>query len=164
MKNIAVLTNYAAALEKKYGKPAGSIRVIFSEQGYTATGKYDVTAKAQAQALARGYYMAEFNNRVDAFIIRAINDDIEEMKGGLCLGLKTAASLGSGYADIKRITFYVYEYMDSSIEKFVNTEPGNIAWGSANQNKVKNAQSILGNTKWGSIIPGFSKSKLAGMY
>lgn len=156
MKNISVLTDYAAMLEQKYEKPAGSIRVIFSEQGYTAGGKTDTNAEAQARALARGYYMAEFNDRVDAFIIRATNDDMEEMKGGLHLGLKT-------YNDIKRITFYTYEFMDSDIDYFVTVDPGKIASSSTNQNKVRKAQEILGRTGWDSIIPNFNKNKLAGM-
>ena len=157
MKNISVLTDYASALEQKYEKPEGSIRVIFSEQGYTAGGKNDATAENQARALARGYYMAEFNDRVDAFIIRAMSDDVEEMRGGLYLGLKT-------YNDIKRITFYTYEFMDSSIEAFANRTPGSVASSSTNQNKVRVAQNILGKTNWESIVPGFSRSKLAGMY
>ena len=131
--------------------------MIFSEQGYTAGGKNDATAENQARALARGYYMAEFNDRVDAFIIRAMSDDVEEMRGGLYLGLKT-------YNDIKRITFYTYEFMDSSIEAFANKTPGSVASSSTNQNKVRVAQNILGKTNWESIIPGFSRSKLAGMY
>lgn len=156
MKNISVLTDYAAMLEQKYEKPNGSVRVIFSEQGYTAGGKTDTNAEAQARALARGYYMAEFNDRVDAFIIRATNDDTEEMKGGLYLGLKT-------YNDIKRITFYTYEFMDSDIDYFATVDPGEIAWSPTNQNKVRKAQEILGRTGWESIIPNFNKNKLAGM-
>ena len=51
MKNIYVLTDYAATLEQKYDKPSGSIRVILSEQGYNA----GQGAEIQARALARGY-------------------------------------------------------------------------------------------------------------
>ena len=157
MKNISVLTDYAAALETKYDKPEGSIRVILSEQGYTASGKNDEMAKKQAEALARGYYMAEFNDRIDAFIIRAINDDAEEMKGKLYLGLKT-------YTDVKRITFYIYEFMDSDLELFVKRNPATVASSTKNQEKVKEAQKILGVTDWSSIIPGFNSKKLADMY
>ena len=153
MRNIYVLTNYAASLEQKYGKPTGSIRVILSEQGYNAgQGHY-----VQAQALARGYYMAEFNDRIDAFIIRAIIDAPEETRGGLYLGLQNI------YQE-KRSAFYTYEFMDSSIEAFCAKVPSDIAWSQQNQNKVKDAQKIVGTTNWESIIPNFNRSKLAAMY
>ena len=156
MKNISVLTDYVAALEKKYNKESDSIRVILSEQGYNASNRDDVKAESQARALARGYYMAEFNDRVDAFIIRAIIDDEEEMKGGLFFGLKN-------WQDIKRITFYTYEFMDSSLEIFGEKLPNQIAGSPANQEKVKIAQEILCGSNWESMIPGFSRSKLAEM-
>ncbi|MBO5159491.1 MAG: leucine-rich repeat protein [Lachnospiraceae bacterium] len=151
MKNISVLTNYAASLEEKYDKPEDSIRVILSEQGYTASAGQ----QSQAYALARGYYMAEFNDRVDAFIIRALQDDPDEIKGGLYLGLRTR------YEE-KRASFYTYEYMDSSIEVFGSKEATSISKGNAT--KVEMAQDIICNTNWESMIPGFSRSKLAGMY
>ena len=153
MKNISVLTNYAATLEEKYDKPEGSIRIILSEQGYNA----GQGAEIQAQALARGYYMAEFNDRVDAFIIRAVIDDADEMRGGLYLGIRS-------WDEKKRISFYVYEFMDSCLEDFEDTNPSKVASSSTNQNKVKNAKKILCDTDWESLVPGFSRSKLAGMY
>ena len=107
--------------------------------------------------MARGYYTAEFNERIDAFIIRAINDDTEEMKGDLYLGLKT-------YSDVKRITFYTSEFMDSNLVFFASRDPGSVASSLKNQQKVKEAQKILGATEWTSIIPGFNLEKLANMY
>ena len=101
--------------------------------------------------------MAEFNDRVDAFIIRAIIDDEEEMKGGLFFGLKN-------WQDIKRITFYTYEFMDSSLEKFGEKLPNQIAGSIANQEKVGIAQEILCGTDWSNIIAGFSESKLEQIY
>ena len=153
MKNISVLTNYAAALEEKYDKPEGSIRIILSEQGYNA----GQGAEIQAQALARGYYMAEFNDRIDAFIIRAVIDDADEMRGGLYLGIRS-------WDEKKRISFYVYEFMDSCLEDFADTAPSNVASSTTNQSKVKTAKKILCDTDWESLVPGFSRSKLAGMY
>lgn len=156
MKNISVLTDYVAVLEEKYNKENERIRVILSEQGYNASSRDDVKAESQARALARGYYMAEFNDRVDAFIIRAIIDDEEEMKGGLFFGLKN-------WQDIKRITFYTYEFMDSSLEKFGEKLPNQIAGSIANQEKVGIAQEILCGSNWESMVPGFSRSKLDEM-
>lgn len=152
MKNIAVLTNYAATLEQKYEKPAGSIRVILSEQGYN--GKSN--AKSQAEALARGYYLAEFNDRIDAFIIRAIIDDEDETAGGLHLGIR---DLGHD----KRISYFVYEYMDSDLDYMKQLIPGNIV-SYGNIKKFEDAQKILGGTNWEKIIPGFSREKLAAMH
>ncbi len=152
MKNISVLTEYAAALEDKYDKPEGSIRIILSEQGYNA----GQGAELQAHALARGYYIAEFNDRIDAFIIRAVIDDVDETRGGLYLGIRS-------WDEKKRISFYVYEFMDSSPDVFEEIPLEKVA-DSLNWSKVKAAKNILCNTNWESIIPHFDRSKLAGMY
>ena len=151
MKNINVLTEYAGTLEKKYDKPEGSIRIILSEQGYNAGQGADI----QAEALARGYYIAEFNDRIDAFIIRAVIDDADEMRGGLYLGIHT-------WDEKKRTSFYVYEFMDSNLEDFANTPPERVSTG--NLSKVKTAKYILCNIDWENKVPNFSRSKLAGMY
>ena len=152
MKNISVLTNYAATLEEKYEKPAGSIRVILSEQGYNGSPN----PTSQAKALARGYYMAEFNDRIDAFIIRAITDAKEETKGGLYLGIT------NGQQE-KRIAYFVYEYMDSNLEYMGQLNPVKIV-SSDNIGKFEIAQKILSETNWESIIPGFYYEKLAEMH
>ena len=152
MKNISVLTKYAATLEQKYSKPSGSIRVILSEQGYNAgKGEY-----SQAEALARGYYIAEFNNRIDAFIIRAIQDAKEEVSGGLKLGVKDIY-------DAKRTSYYVYEYMDSNLSKFKKNVASQMV-SSRNVTRYQDAQKILCKTNWKSIISGFNVSKLNAMY
>ena len=152
MKNISVLTKYAASLEKKYEKPTGSIRVILSEQGYNAKkGEY-----SQAKALARGYYIAEFNSRIDAFIIRAIQDAKEEVRGDLHLGIKDLY-------EQKRTSYYVYEYMDSNLSRFKKKEASQSV-SSVNISRFKDAQKILCKTDWESLISGFKESKLNGMY
>lgn len=152
MRNITVLTDYISNIERAYQMPEGSIRVILSEQGYNSSQGEEL----QAQALARGYYIAEFNDRVDAFIIRAVIDDLDEMRGNLYLGILDR------YQG-KKISFYVYEYMDSNFENFCDTDPKLIASSPTNQNKVRKAQEILGETRWENIIPSFNKNKLAGM-
>lgn len=151
MNNITVLTNYAASLEKTYKKPTGSIRILLTEQGYSYSGGSD----NQAMAIARGYYLAEFNNRIDAFIIRAIVDDSEEAAGRLYFGLMNSQQE-------KRTAFYVYEYMDGDISKFSKTSAqGTVS--SANYAKFNSAKRIVCNTNWKSIVPGFNASKLAGI-
>ena len=151
MKNITVLTNYAASLEKTYKMDTGSIRVLLTEQGYS----YSAGAEKQAEAIARGYYIAEFNNRIDAFIIRAIVDDAEEAKGKLYFGLMNTQQ-------DKRIAFYVYEYMDSDLSKMKNTAASSVVT-SVNYSKFNSAKKILCDTNWKSIVPGFNASKLKGI-
>ena len=151
MKNITVLTNYAASLEKTYKMDTGSIRVLLTEQGYS----YGAGAEKQAQAIARGYYIAEFNNRIDAFIIRAIVDDAEEAKGKLYFGLMNSQQ-------DKRIAFYVYEFMDSDLSKLKNTAASSVVT-SPNHSKFNSAKNILCNTNWNSIVPGFNATKLTGI-
>lgn len=151
MKNITVLTNYAASLESKYKMNTGSIRVLLTEQGYS----YGAGADKQATAIARGYYIAEFNDRIDAFIIRAIVDDAEEAKGKLYFGLMNSQQE-------KRAAFYVYEFMDSDLSKLKNTSASSVV-SSANYGKFNSAKNILCNTNWKSIVPGFNATKLAGI-
>lgn len=151
MKNIKVLTNYAASLEEKYEKEPGSIRVILSEQGFNGSNP-----KSQAQALARAYYAAEFNDRIDAFIIRAIIDDPAETRGGLKLGLRDQQA-------VKRISYFVYEFMDSDLDKFSQLNPADEV-SQGNMSKFVEAQRILCQTNWKSIYPEFDKEKLAKVF
>lgn len=151
MRNIQVLTNYAAELERSYGKPGGSIRVLLTEQGYS----YSAGSWQQAMAIARGYYMAEFNDRIDAFIIRSVIDDPKENSEKLYFGLMNRRQ-------DKRTAFYVYEYMDSDLNKFRNTRAeGTVS--PENYGKFNEAKEIVCNTNWGEIIPGFNAGKLAGI-
>lgn len=151
MKNIKVLTNYAASLEEKYEKEPGSIRVILSEQGFNGSNP-----KPQARALARAYYAAEFNDRIDAFIIRAIIDDPAETRGGLKLGLRDQQA-------VKRISYFVYEFMDSDLDKFSQLNPADEV-SEGNISKFVEAQRILCETNWKSIYPEFDKEKLANVF
>ena len=149
MKNITVLTDYAASLEKTYKMNTGSIRVLLTEQGYSYSGGAD----AQATAIARGYYIAEFNDRIDTFIIRAIVDDAEEAKGKLYLGIMNSLQ-------DKRTAFYVYEYMDSDLAKLKSTLASSVVTD-VNYGKFNSAKNILCNTDWKEYVPGFNATKLA---
>ena len=151
MRNINVLTNYAGTLESTYGKKSGSIRILLTEQGYSyAAGK-----EVQAQAIARGYYIAEFNDRIDAFIIRAIVDDEDEAKGKLYFGLMNSQQ-------DKRISYYVYEHMDSDLSRLAQQSAEGYVTED-NYTNFNNAKSILCNTNWNAIVPGFNAAKLAGI-
>ena len=151
MRNINVLTNYAGTLESTYGKKSGSIRILLTEQGYSyAAGK-----EVQAQAIARGYYIAEFNDRIDAFIIRAIVDDEDEAKGKLYFGLMNSQQ-------DKRISYYVYEHMDSDLSRLAQQSAEGYVTRE-NYTNFNSAKSILCNTNWNAIVPGFNASKLAGI-
>lgn len=150
MRNINVLTNYVGTLESTYGKKAGSIRVLLTEQGYSYSGG----AENQAMAIARGYYIAEFNDRIDAFIIRAVVDDADEASGKLYFGLMNSQHE-------KRIAFYVYEFMDSSRSGFASQSSSIVS--DENRSKFEAAKSIVCNTNWSSIVLEFDDSKLAAI-
>ncbi|MDE6312593.1 MAG: InlB B-repeat-containing protein [Lachnospiraceae bacterium] len=96
MYNIEVLTDY---ISKNYGKDTS---IILSEQGYTV---YMGEAK-QAASLAYGYYKAEFNPMIDAFIIVRVFDDKDEVAQGLAMGLKEMNGR-------KRKAYNVFKYMDT---------------------------------------------------
>lgn len=166
MRNIHVLTSYVAYLESAYGKEPDSIRVILSEQGWTSSlgyGEYN-----QAFAIAFGYYIAEFNDRIDAFIIRAEIDDWAEEQMGLAMGLK--------YRDeSKKLAYYVYKYMDTPRVTSANPSPSQWAFkdyvaeqliwngNDANKERFKTAQSLLLNTNWSGLVTGYNEAKLNKM-
>ena len=95
-KNIDVLTNY---VKTHYGPDT---RIILSEQGFNAYNGDSI----QAAALAYSYYKSEFNDMIDAFIIRSDKDYQSEISQGLKFGL----------TDIngnKRQSYNVFKYMDT---------------------------------------------------
>lgn len=164
MQNISVLTSYMAYMENIYEKPSGSIRVILSEQGWSAGGG----EWNQAFAIALGYYIAEFNDRIDAYIIRAEIDDWSEVYwNNLYLGLKDLN-------ENKRMAYYVYKYMDtprvsnpdgSSIDYALKDyNASSIGFSSdANRQRFINTQSLLQNWNWAAWVAGYDESKLNKM-
>lgn len=130
MKNIEALTNY---IKKHYGTKT---RIILSEQGYTA----DLGERAQAASIAYGYYKAEFNPMIDAFIIRSQYDHAGEAAQGLSMGLSTVSHK-------RREAYTVFKYMDTpKSEKY-----------------TKKYLKTIGAKKWKSIIPGYKASKFKKM-
>ena len=123
MKNIEVLTAY---IKKTYGEDTS---IILSEQGYTV---YMGEAK-QAASLAYGYYKAEFDPMIDAFIIVRVYDNQEEVEQGLAMGL-----IG---ADGKRRKIYqVFKYMDTpQCEKY-----------------TKDCLKTIKKKNWKELVPGYT--------
>ena len=154
MRNLNYLTSYLGTVEKKYGKSSGSIRVILSEQGWTSSNCGEYT---QATAIAWAYYIAEFNSRVDAFIIRAEIDDYDEMQAGLYMGLRNF-----GY-DTKKTSYYVYKYMDSPLNTFKGIDANKAGLDNRNIPRFQDAQKILCKTNWAGKVSGFNAGKLNGM-
>lgn len=136
-KNLDVLTNY---VKKKYGK---NTRIIISECGFTnAEGE-----AAQAAAIAYSFYKAQFNDMIDAFIIRTEVDSRGETLRRLD-GVVINADFGlislSGH---KRASYNVFKYMDTP--KYAKY--------------TKDCLKTIGASSWNSIIPRFNKNVLTSM-
>lgn len=137
MKNIQVLTDYLGGLESQYGKSGGSIRVIIGELGYTAVQGNTSAETAQAAALGYGYYIAMFNSRIDAYIVRAYLDDPAETSSGLYLGVMSKN-------DVKKQAYDVYKHLDTNRSlEFMNRY-----------------LSTIGISSWESAISGFNPGAL----
>lgn len=132
-----MLTDYLGILENKYHKQSGSIRVILGEMGYTARQGNSKEETEQAAALGYGYYIAMFNTRIDAYIIRAYIDDPAESRAGLYLGM-----FSSDYK--KKQAYDVYKHLDKQ----------------DSLNYMNRYLSVIGISSWKSAIPGFDASKL----
>ncbi len=137
MKNIKVLTDYLAEMEARYGKASGSIRVIIGELGYTGRLGDGASEAEQAAALGYGYYIAMFNTRIDAYMIRAYLDDPVEMRDGLYFGLRDQ---GHGQKE----AYEVYKYLDSE---------ESLAY-------MNRYLQVVGIDGWEQVIPGFRAEAL----
>lgn len=137
MKNVKVLTDYLTKIESKYKKTKGSIRVILGEQGFSAIKGKARSEKTQAAALGYGYYIAAFNSRVDAYIIRTYLDEREEIKRGLYLGLMNSAHK-------KKQAYNVYKYIDTE----------------QSAEYMKKYLSTVGISSWKEKISNFNEKKL----
>ncbi|MDO5391454.1 MAG: DUF5722 domain-containing protein [Eubacteriales bacterium] len=139
MGNISVLTNY---VKSKFGS---STRIILSEQGFTSMKGSTDAQKAQAAAIAYAYYLAEFNDMIDAFILHRHIDHQEELNQGLALGLWTRKAGTMEAAGAKKYAWSVYKYVDTSqCEK-----------------KTAFAIPIIGKGNWKMIIPGYNSSRFS---
>ena len=136
-KNLNILTDY---LKKTYGK---NTRIIISECGFTsAEGEAN-----QAAALAYSFYKAQFDDMIDAFIIRTETDapgeKLTKLNGTVIdanFGLCTASGK-------KRASYNVFKYMDTpKYEQY-----------------TKDCLKTIGTSGWNSVIPGFDDKKLKAL-
>lgn len=139
MRNINVLTGYLTSLEAKYGKTSNSIRVILGEIGFSAVGGNKTEERLQSAALGYGYYIAMFNDRIDAYIIRAYMDDQAETSSGLFLGLRRNDS-----AQTAKESYVVYKNLDTSQSFTV----------------MNQYLGTIGIDSWQKVIPQFDKNAL----
>ena len=139
MRNIRVLTDYLSTLETKYGRASNSIRVILGEVGYSAVGGNAREEQMQAAALGYGYYIAMFNKRIDAYIIRAYLDAPEEVRAGLYLGLRR-----SDYPQTEKRSYALYRDLDTR----------------ESLGKMNAYLSLIGISGWQTTIPGFDADLL----
>jgi hypothetical protein len=130
LKNLSVLTKF---VKKKFGSKT---RIILSEQGFTSTAGENT----QAAAIAYGYYIAEFNSMIDAYIIRSDIDNEVETAQGLKMGLRNIDGT-------HKAAYNVFKYMDTpDYEAYTNKYLG-----------------AIGKTSWKKAVSGFKDSKLKKM-
>ena len=65
--------------------------VTFEERLDVVHRCVDLGEDVQAASIAYGYYKAEFNSMIDAFIIRSMYDHAGEAAQGLSMGLSSAS-------------------------------------------------------------------------
>ncbi len=127
--NLDVLTRY---IKNTYGRDK---RIILSEQGFTVTGGQEAK---QAAALAYTYYMAEFDDMIDAAIFRSLNDTPAEAAQGFQFGLLNNNGT-------KRPSYDVFKYMDTE------------QW----QGYTAACLSTMEKSSWNEIVPGFNPGKFS---
>ncbi len=137
MLNLKYLTDY---IRNTYG---ASHRFILSETGFTSVTGGVSDEKLQAAAICYGYYLAEFNDMVDSFVVHRHVDHPGETKEGLYLGLWNTDSSETDLASTKKFAWTVYKYMDTS----QSTAYTNFAL------------SIIGADSWNTLVPGYSAGR-----
>lgn len=140
MKNIGFLTDYVA---EHFGN---DIRVILSEQGFTS-GNTKKSEQLQAAAYAYAYYIAEFNDRIDAFILHRHVDHSTEMDQGLDLGLWHTSKGKLEWASKKKEIYNVFKFIDTKNSRSV----------------TKFALKLIGEKSWSRLIKGFRWSNFTSM-
>lgn len=138
MINLNILTNY---VKIKWGSKT---RIILSEQGFTSN-RYGVEVEElQAAAIAYAYYLAEFNNMIDSFILHRHVDHQAEQAVGLSLGLWTHdGGIIPACRGRKKYAWEIFKYMDTSKGKA----------------KTKFALQRIGASSWKAIVPGYTPAR-----
>lgn len=147
MKNIHVLTDYMQKAEML--NASGQVRsIILSEVGYSSTsniagGSSSDKEVKQAAAIAYGYYAAEMNNYIDAFILHLHADTYVENEY-LHFGLRNA---NGSIPDSAKTALSMYKYIDTGDSLSVTGF----------------APETLGVDSWNEALPGFNGSKFSSM-
>lgn len=141
MNNIGYLTDY---LTRNFRQ---DVRVILSEQGFTSKVNGKTKEKLQAAAFAYAYYLTEFNDKIDAFIMNRQVDHQEETAQGLNLGIWTTKKNLLEYAKKQKVIYDVFKYIDSA----------------SSQEVTEFALSYIHASSFSEKIPGFSWSRFKKM-
>lgn len=136
MLNLNYMTDY---VKNTYGADK---RIILSECGFTSVTEGVTNEDNQAAAIAYGYYLAEFNDMVDSFVVHRHVDHRDEVNIGFSLGLWTNKPGAIETADRKKKAYNVFKYMDtSSYRQYTDF-----------------ALPIIGKGSWKQAVPGFNPS------
>jgi|GEM_PF-1933749 len=141
MGNLNVLTDY---VKKQYGS---SHRIILSEQGFTSVANKKTDEKMQSAAIVYAYYIAEFNDMIDSFILHRHVDHREEMSQGLYLGLWVNNTSQYEYPSRKKDAWAIFKYMDTPVST----------------SKTNFAKAKIGILSWKAVVPGFDANKFNKM-
>ncbi|WJH32726.1 DUF5722 domain-containing protein [Paenibacillus sp. CC-CFT747] len=143
-KNLHVLVDYLKQSRMLYnGEPR---RIILSEQGFHSLDNSLEGQKIQAAAYAYAYYITNFLDGIDSFILHRHVDHAGEY--GLNLGLWTHDPDISGAKNIPYEHKYIYD-----VFKYIDT--------SRSLEVTEFAKSIIGISDWREIAPAFDPAKLA---
>ncbi len=137
MKNLSSLTNY---IKNTYGADK---RFILSETGFTSVSNGTRDETLQAAAIAYAYYLAEFNDMVDAFVVHRHVDHRSEMNMGLYLGLWANENGSLETPTRQKYAWTVFQKMDTN-QSLLYTNF---------------ALPYIGASDWYSIVPGFDPSR-----
>ena len=141
MKNLSYLSNYVSTHFRS------DVRIILSEQGFTSRTNGVTNETKQAAAWAYAYYITEFNDKVDSFIMNRHVDHVAETSQGLYLGVWTNKKGNLEYANKKKQIWNVFKYIDSA----------------GSQEVSKFALNVIGISSWNSVIPGFTWNRFTSM-
>ncbi len=139
-KNLSVLVDYLKQTDFLFD---GEMRrIILSEQGFHSLDNSAEAQKIQAAAYAYAYYIVEFLDGIDSFILHRHVDHAQE--GGLNLGLWTNVPGEVATPHEKKLAYHVFRDIDTA------KSPEATAF----------ALDVIGIDSWASAIPGFDPAEL----
>ena len=145
MKNLHHFTNYFH--NSNLLNPDGKVRsIILSEQGYTSYSNIAGHNEAkQAANIALGYYIAQANDDIDAFILRGMTDEWEGNQY-FKFGLREQGT-ADGKPGEGKLAHEVYKYLDT---------PDSLT-------HTAFAKAALNVTNWADVVPGWNEADYAAM-